>query len=130
MKRKLSLIAAVYIGVVFATAPLLAQEVDGRAVYEAESCNLCHGVPTVGIAATARSERLKGPDLVNLSDHYEAEWLAKYVKKETDKEGRSHTRPFKGSDEELQALVDWLLEQKAEGSNPRVDDHASTARPQ
>ena len=38
-----------------------------------------------------------------------------YVKKEVDKEGKSHTKPFKGNDEELQVLVDWLLEQKAEG---------------
>ena len=28
---------------------------------------------------------------------------------------KTHTKPFKGSDEELQVLVDWLLEQKAEG---------------
>ncbi len=26
----------------------------------------------------------------------------------------THKKPFKGTDEELQALVDWLLEQKVE----------------
>ena len=36
------------------------------------------------------------------------------MKREIDKDGKEHKKEFKGSDEELQALVDWLLEQKAE----------------
>ena len=89
-------------------------EPDGKQVFEDEKCNLCHDVSTVGIEAKTKSEKLKGPDLVNLAEVYEAEWIAKYVKKEADKEGKTHKKPFKGTDEELQALVDWLLEQKAE----------------
>ena len=49
----------------------------------------------------------------------EAQLLATVFRK-AGAEGRvgaleAHSKPFKGSDEELQALVDWLLEQKAEG---------------
>ena len=33
---------------------------------------------------------------------------------EVEQEGKAHKKKFKGSDEELQVLVDWLLEQKAE----------------
>ena len=115
MKTKLTLLAlALAFGLVMA-APLAAEEADGKAVFEDQKCNLCHAVSTVGIEAKTKSEKLLGPDLVNMADSYEAEWLVQYIKKEVDKEGKSHTKPFKGSDEELQVLVDWLLEQKAEG---------------
>jgi cytochrome c2 len=87
---------------------------DGKQVFEDEKCNLCHSVSTAGIEAKTKSEKLKGPDLVNLADSYEAKWIVKYVKKEADLDGKTHKKPFKGTDEELQALVDWLLEQKAE----------------
>jgi len=92
-----------------------ASDEDGKAVFENEKCGMCHSVSTVGIESKLKAGKLKGPDLVNLADSYEADWIFKYIKKEADKEGKSHTKPFKGSDEELQALVDWLLEQKAEG---------------
>ncbi len=115
MKTKICLLAlALALGVVFA-APVFAEEGGGQAVFEGQKCNLCHGVSTVDIEAKTKSEKLKGPDLVNLADNFEAEWIVKYIKKEADKDGKNHTKPFKGSDEELQVLVDWLLEQKAEG---------------
>jgi cytochrome c5 len=94
---------------------LLAEGSDGKGVFEAQKCNLCHAVSSAGIEAKTKSEKLKGPDLVNLAKDFEAEWIAKYLlKKAADKEGKSHEKPFKGSDEELQALVDWLLEQKVQ----------------
>jgi len=79
-----------------------------------DNCVKCHSVSTVGIEAEKKTGKMAGGDLVNLADEYEAEWIAKYVKKEADLDGKTHKKPFKGSDEELQALVDWLLEQKAE----------------
>jgi mono/diheme cytochrome c family protein len=98
-----------------ATAEEEAAPSAGQQEYIDQKCNMCHAVSTVGIEAKTKSEKMLGPDLVNLADSYEAEWMVKYVKKEVGKEGESHSKPFKGSDEELQALVDWLLEQKAEG---------------
>lgn len=89
-------------------------EPDGKEVFEDEKCNLCHSVSTQDIKAKTKNENMMGPDLVNLADNYEADWIVKYIKKEAKKEGHSHMKPFKGTDEELQALVDWLLEQKAE----------------
>jgi len=57
---------------------------------------------------------MKGPDLVTLADKYESDWIIKYLKKEAKKDGKSHKKQFTGSDEELKALVDWLLKQKNE----------------
>ncbi|MBT8386339.1 MAG: cytochrome c [Ignavibacteria bacterium] len=87
---------------------------DGKKLFEDNKCNLCHSVSTVGIEAEKKAGKMAGGDLIDLADSYEADWIVKYVKKETEKEGKSHKKPFKGTDEELQALVDWLLEQKAE----------------
>jgi len=87
----------------------------GKKIFKTEKCNTCHAVSTVGIAAKTKSEKLMGPDLVNLAEAYEAEWIVNYLRKEADLDGRTHKKPFKGTDEELQALVDWLLEQKSEG---------------
>ena len=81
---------------------------DGKAVFEAAKCNMCHSVSTAGIEA--KSEKMFKGDLVDI-DH-EADWLKQYLKKEADIDGEQHKKAFAGSDEELQALVDWLLEQK------------------
>ncbi len=80
-------------------------------------CNMCHAVSTVGIEAKTTSEKMMGPDLVNLAKHEtlgDAAVLGKYIKQEAKLDGEEHKKGFKGTDEELQALVDWLLEQKAE----------------
>ncbi len=112
MKKLISTVIALVLLTLPAAA--FAGDVSGKKVFEAEKCSMCHALSNLGIEATTKAEKLKGPDLVDVGKRYEADWIAKYIKKEADKEGKSHTKPFKGSDEELQALVDWLLEQKSE----------------
>ena len=51
---------------------LLAEGSDGKGVFEAQKCNLCHAVSSAGIEAKTKSEKLKGPDLVNLAKDFEA----------------------------------------------------------
>jgi hypothetical protein len=53
---------------------------------------------------------MKGPDLVGLS--VDAATLKPYLKGETEINGTKHKKKFTGSEEELQAIVDWLVEQK------------------
>lgn len=76
-------------------------------------CNMCHAVSSVGIEAKTKSEKMFGGDLVGLGRVWDAKALAAYINQESEKDGKKHKKGFKGSDEELQALVDWLLEQKA-----------------
>ena len=85
----------------------------GQGYFEQYKCNLCHSVPSVGIEAKTKSEKMKGPDV--LAGEWEKELLFKYIKQEAKVEEKEHKKGFKGTDEELQVLVDWLLEQKAEG---------------
>jgi len=118
MKRLIAIttcvIALVAVTLIF-TATSVAGEQGGPAVFKAKKCNTCHSVSTAGIKATTKSSKMSGPDLVNLAETYKADWISAYVRKEADLDGKNHKKPFKGSDEELQVLVDWLLEQKAEG---------------
>lgn len=105
-------LSVLMLGALVMTAPLAAQEDDGKAVFEAQKCNICHAVSSAEIEAKTKSEKLKGPDLTGVGDRVEGAWITRYVKKEVDREGKKHMKPFKGTDEELQAIVDWLLEQK------------------
>ncbi len=84
---------------------------NGRTIFvKKEKCIRCHSISTRGIEAKTKSERLKGPDLVGLSARYKSAWLSKYLTKKVRLKGKKHKTRFKGSDEELQTLVDWLLE--------------------
>jgi len=94
--------------------PLIGQEgsggMDGKALFTGAKCNMCHSVSAVGIEAKVKSEKMKGPDLVNLTT--DAGTIKTYLKGESELNGAKHKKKFKGSDEELQALINWLLEQK------------------
>ena len=86
---------------------------DGKEAYE-KNCAECHGVKSAKIIPTTKVPSDKGSDLGGIGEKYQAGWIKRYVNQEASSGGKSHTKKFKGSDEELQALVDWLLEQKAE----------------
>lgn len=92
----------------FASAglPLFAQ--DGREAFVDNSCDRCHSIASADIEATVKSERMRGPDLSNIGKTREADWLARYLEKEADIDGKPHRSSFKGSDEELQAIAAWL----------------------
>ncbi len=97
-------------------ATAVAEELDGKALFtETHKCNMCHAVPAADIEAKTKSEKMKGGDLGGKIETELAD-LAAYVRKEAELDGKTHKKPFKGTDEELQAIVDWLgtLEAPAE----------------
>lgn len=79
----------------------------GQKVFEAQKCNMCHAVPAVGIEAKTSSDKLKGPDLGGKIEA-DFETVAAYLRKAGELEGKTHKKEFKGTDEELQAIIDWL----------------------
>jgi cytochrome c2 len=91
--------------------PAGAEESAGKAVFLAEKCNLCHSVETAGIEAKTTSEKMKGGDLSTATTRHEDSWIAQYIRKQIQKDEKDHKKEFKGSDEELQALIGWLKEQ-------------------
>lgn len=91
---------------------------DGQEVFLGQKCNTCHSVETAGIEAKTKSEKLFGGDLSQVTERHEMEWIAQYIQREVQKDGADHKKEFTGSEEELQALLDWLKEQAtAAGAN-------------
>ena len=69
------------------------------------------GCAPAGIAATVKSEKMKGPDLVGLSKK-DAALLNGYLRKTAEINGKKHGKQFTGSDEEIGALIAWLQKQE------------------
>ena len=49
-----------------------------------------------------------GPDLSGYTSDKDISEIAAYARKEAEIDGKQHKKEFKGTDEELQAIVDWL----------------------
>jgi len=85
---------------------------DGKEVFLAQKCNMCHAVSSASIEAKTTSEKMLGPDLTGVAAGLETDWLVKYLRKEIEKDGAAHKKESKASDGELEALITWLKEQK------------------
>ncbi len=87
-------------------------DLDGKEIFLKQKCDLCHTVSTAGIEAKVKSEAMKGPDLANVGDRHDAEWIENWLRKKVEMNGKKHPKAFTGSDEELGALIAWLQNQK------------------
>lgn len=106
------LLAVLYCG---ATGPAAAQApkvLDGKQIFLAQKCNLCHAVSSAGIEATVKSEKMKGPDLTGVAPKMEARLINDYLHKKAEIKGKKHGKEFTGSDEEMGALIAWLQKQE------------------
>ena len=116
MKKPMTLITVLALFLLPAAAFGEEAEMDGKALFtDTHKCNMCHGVPAAEIEAKTKNEKMKGGDLGGKIETEFAD-LAAYVRKEAELDGKTHKKPFKGTDEELQAILDWLgtLEAPAE----------------
>jgi len=77
--------------------PLAAQ---GKAIYEAQSCNACHGDGGVGTAA--------GPKLIGIGAKFSADKLTALLKQPTDKMTAGGMTAIEISDPEMKALVAYI----------------------
>lgn len=94
------------------TAVPAAQAADGKEIFLANKCNLCHSVSSAGIEATTKSDAMKGPDL-SASEPHDPAFLTKYLKQEETVDGKKHKKGWSGSDEDLKTLIAWVNEQCA-----------------
>lgn len=112
MNRKslaLTLFATIVaVGALAAPAAEAQQPPDAKTLFtETHKCNMCHAVAAAGIEAKTTSEKMKGADLGGKVEG-ELEVIAAYVRKEGELDGKTHKKGFKGTDEELQTILDWL----------------------
>ena len=85
-------------------------ELDGQQIFTDIKCTKCHSVESLEIVSTKDDPT----DLSNVGADKDAEFLKKYLVKEEIMNDKKHKAKFKGSDDELNTLVDWLLTLKTE----------------
>ncbi|HEY7160879.1 MAG TPA: c-type cytochrome [Acidobacteriota bacterium] len=78
----------------------------GQKLFMDKKCNTCHSIDSVKI--TKKMASSKAPDLSNVGAEKNAEWIAKWLNKEVDVNGKKHSATFKGTPEETKTLSDWL----------------------
>jgi mono/diheme cytochrome c family protein len=100
--------SAVALLLLVSAASIWAGEAEmGKEQFMSGGCATCHSVASADIEAKTTSEKMRGPDVGGLkSDNVEE--LVQYIRKEVERDGKSHMKGFKGTDEELQAIIDWL----------------------
>ena len=111
MKKSMLSIFAIAVLVLAAAPLLLAEEeaeMDGKLEFEVQKCGMCHGVAAAGMKAKTTSEKMAGPDLSGFKSDMSFQKQADYMRGKIPIDGTKHKKPFKGTDEELQAIVDWL----------------------
>jgi len=91
-----------------ATVTAAASELDGKTLFMREKCNLCHSIPQEDIEAKVKSEKMLGPDLPTAEAPEDADLMLDFLRQKAEINGEKHKKAFKGSDEELGALVAWL----------------------
>jgi len=111
--------------ILFASTTLAAE--DGKSVFLKYNCNNCHSVSTADI--TSKNAKSKAPDLVDVTVRHTTEsdqkaWLRKFIRETTGhvscpkvdkaRDGKLHSGPkFNGTQDEENALVDWLDQQRS-----------------
>jgi hypothetical protein len=77
---------------------------DGKTIFLNNKCNMCHTVTSAGI----ESKKSDAVDLSTVGKDRTVEFLTKYLKKEAKLNDKDHKSSYKGTDEDLAKLVEWL----------------------
>jgi CxxC motif-containing protein (DUF1111 family) len=86
------------------------QNLDGKQIFIDSKCNNCHTVTSMEIT----SKKDDATDLSNASSIGDATLIKSYLLKEAKINDQDHKLKFKGSEAELNALINWLLTLKTE----------------
>ena len=94
------------------------EEPPGMALFKKNKCTQCHTIQAVNISkeeseeeeeAVEGEEKVDPPDLSGAGKERTAEWITKWLKKEEKtKKGRKHKKKFKGGEDELKSISEWL----------------------
>jgi cbb3-type cytochrome oxidase cytochrome c subunit len=96
----------------FAIAFSFAQDqgLDGKQIFVDSKCSNCHTVTSKEIT----SKKDDATDLSNAGSLGDASLMKSYLLKESKINDQEHKIKFKGTEEEMNALVNWLLTLKTE----------------
>ncbi len=91
----------------FAIAFSFAQDkgIDGKNIFIDAKCNNCHTVTSMDIT----SKKDDATDLSNTGTVGDVQLIKSYLLKESKINDKEHKTKFKGTEEELNNLVNWLF---------------------
>lgn len=103
--KKLSISALLILaGVSFTGFSLFNNAEDpGQKAFVSNKCNMCHSVSAAGVTTKG-----KGGDLSTIGKTHKAEFIKAYVTKKEKVNGKEHKATWKGTDQELTDLSNWL----------------------
>jgi mono/diheme cytochrome c family protein len=92
----------------------------GQKIYTTFKCTQCHSIDSLKIAKVKSEEKeeetlaegekkVDPPDLSGTGNNHDAVFMAKWLMKEEKIEGKKHKKKFKGNEEELKILSEWLV---------------------
>jgi CxxC motif-containing protein (DUF1111 family) len=93
-------IVAAY-GFAYANTP---DELSGKKVFLDKKCDMCHTVVSENIT----SKKKDATDLSETGKELNTDFLSKYLNKKEKLNDKEHKTAFKGTDEELKVLSEWL----------------------
>ena len=77
---------------------------EGKNIFVNNKCNTCHSVEVQSIEC-----KKKNPvDLSVIGNSHSSEFISKYLRKVVNVDNKLHKTTFKGTDEELKVLSEWL----------------------
>jgi len=101
-----------FIVAMFAFAFSFSQDkgLDGKTIFVESKCSNCHTVTSMELT----SKKDDASDLSNAGSLGNADLMKSYLLKEAKINEKDHKLKFKGTEEELNTLVDWLITLKTE----------------
>lgn len=110
VRRPLLSAALLAVPMLLWTSSVSAETADAKQIFLGQKCNLCHSVKSAGIEATMKVEKMKGPDFPVA--HVDKAQLKTYLLQTSEMNGKKHPKKFSGSDEQLNAVLDWVTKAK------------------
>lgn len=99
------------------------EEKEPKVVFVEAKCNTCHSVASWEIVQKNKSPNNKAPDLSNFKFDMDKEFYKKYLLKDESLNNKKHPVAFKGSNEDLEAIVSALLSLSHEANENKQEDN-------
>lgn len=87
----------------------------GKSLFLDNKCQQCHSVESLGITRNGEAPPGKlPPDLSGVGLRRTPDWISKWLmKEEKNTEGKKHLKKWKGSEEDLATISNWLATLKS-----------------
>lgn len=110
-----AIIGGSFLVFVFLLAGGARAEEAGQKTFEANKCSNCHSIERLSLERKIKSEKMAGPDLSEVGDVHDAEWITKFTMREVKLEDKEHKSEYKGTEKDLEVISAWLATLKSEG---------------